>query len=106
MGIFKGNQFSTPANKYPKHLMQIFYGMRQRHKRHPLYKNIPICKEWSGEEEAPEPLEPTFIDLDERIREKEEESRPVIANGVEYGSYTDYLKSREEEEYAWHSYTR
>lgn len=29
--------------------------------------------ELCGEEEAPEPLEPTFIDLDERIREKEEE---------------------------------
>lgn len=28
----------------------------------------------------------------------EEESRPVIANGVEYDSYADYLKSREEEE--------
>ena len=29
--------------------------------------------ELCGEEEAPEPLEPTFIDLDERIKEKEEE---------------------------------
>ena len=28
----------------------------------------------------------------------EEESRPVIANGVEYDSYADYLKSREEKE--------
>lgn len=27
----------------------------------------------SGEEDAPEPLEPTFVDLDERIKEKEEE---------------------------------
>ena len=29
--------------------------------------------ELCGEEEAPEPIEPTFIDLDERIKEKEEE---------------------------------
>ena len=29
--------------------------------------------ELCGEEETPKPLEPTFIDLDERIREKEEE---------------------------------
>lgn len=29
--------------------------------------------ELCGEEEAPEPLEPTFIDLDERIKDKEEE---------------------------------
>lgn len=28
---------------------------------------------------------------------KEEKPRPVIANGVEYDSYADYLKSREEE---------
>lgn len=28
--------------------------------------------ELCGEEEAPEPIEPTFIDLDERIKEKEE----------------------------------
>lgn len=27
-----------------------------------------------------------------------EKTRPVIANGVEYDSYTDYLKSREEKE--------
>lgn len=27
-----------------------------------------------------------------------EESRPVIVNGVEYDSYADYLKSREEKE--------
>lgn len=29
--------------------------------------------ELCGEDEAPEPIEPTFIDLDERIKEKEEE---------------------------------
>lgn len=29
--------------------------------------------ELCGEEEAPEPLEPAFVDLDERIKEKEEE---------------------------------
>lgn len=29
--------------------------------------------ELCGEEEAPRPLEPTFVDLDERIKEKEEE---------------------------------
>lgn len=28
--------------------------------------------ELCGEEEAPEPIEPTFVDLDERIKEKEE----------------------------------
>lgn len=32
-----------------------------------------IENELCGEEEAPEPIEPGFIDLDERIREKEEE---------------------------------
>lgn len=30
-------------------------------------------EELCGEDEAPEPIEPTFIDLDERIKEKEEE---------------------------------
>lgn len=49
-------------------------------------------------EDAPEPTEPTFVDLDERIKEKEKKPRPVIANGVEYDSYADYLDSREEEE--------
>lgn len=34
-----------------------------------LYTIAELC----GEEEAPEPLEPTFIDLDERIKEKEGE---------------------------------
>lgn len=34
----------------------------------------------------------------ESIRKKEKESRPVIADGVEYDSYVDYLKSREGEE--------
>lgn len=39
---------------------------------------LPMGKEYSiaelcGEEETPEPLEPSFIDLDERIREKEDE---------------------------------
>lgn len=29
--------------------------------------------ELCGEEEAPEPIEPMFIDLDERVKEKEEE---------------------------------
>lgn len=36
---------------------------------------------------------------DEVFQEKHEEKekpRPVIANGVQYDSYTDYLKSREE----------
>lgn len=28
--------------------------------------------------------------------EEKEKPRPVIANGVQYDSYTDYLKSREE----------
>lgn len=32
-----------------------------------LYTIAELC----GEEEAPEPIEPTFIDLDERIKEKE-----------------------------------
>ena len=30
-------------------------------------------EELCGEEEAPEPIEPMFIDLDGRIKEKEEE---------------------------------
>lgn len=34
-----------------------------------IHENPELC----GEEEAPEPLEPTFVDLDERIKEKEEE---------------------------------
>lgn len=34
-----------------------------------MYTIAELC----GEEEAPEPLEPTLIDLDERIKEKEEE---------------------------------
>lgn len=34
---------------------------------------IRQINELCGEEEAPEPTEPTFIDLDERIKEKEEE---------------------------------
>lgn len=34
-----------------------------------VFKPTELC----GEEEAPEPLEPTFVDLDERIKEKEEE---------------------------------
>lgn len=29
---------------------------------------------------------------------EEEKPRPVIVNGIEYDSYADYLKSREEEE--------
>lgn len=35
-------------------------------------KCYPI-DELCGEEEPPEPVEPTFVDLDERIKEKEEE---------------------------------
>ena len=34
-----------------------------------VFKPTDLC----GEEESPEPLEPTFIDLDERIKENEEE---------------------------------
>ncbi len=37
--------------------------------KHQYYTIAELC----GEEEAPEPLEPSFIDLDERIREKEGE---------------------------------
>ena len=36
---------------------------------HRTYTIDELC----GEEEAPEPLEPTFVDLDERIKGKEEE---------------------------------
>lgn len=36
--------------------------------------------------------------LSEAAAREEKKPRPVIANGVEYDSYTDYLKSREEEE--------
>ena len=35
--------------------------------------NYYTITELCGEEEAPEPIEPTFIDLDERIKEKDEE---------------------------------
>lgn len=34
-----------------------------------FYSIAELC----GEEDAPRPLEPTFVDLDERIKEKEEE---------------------------------
>lgn len=158
MGIFKGNQFSTPANKYPKHLMQIFYGMRQRHKRHPLYKNIPICKEWSGEYGATNFYEwalsngweeglsidridnslgyspencrwiPRTLQLKNRdvVKNKGElhhievlpsgnfrvttgsrknRIRNIFASRAEAIEYRD-KRLREEEEYAWHSYTR
>lgn len=48
--------------------------------------------ELCGEEEAPEPIEPTFVDLDERIKEKEEE----------WSQFSNWSKStsltREEEE--------
>lgn len=43
-----------------------------------LYGSLAeLNEEWEdykpcGEEEAPEPIEPTFIDLDERVKEKEE----------------------------------
>lgn len=158
MGIFKGNQFSTPANKYPKHLMQTFYGMRQRHKRHPLYKNIPICKEWSGEYGAinfyewalsngweeglsidridnslgysPENCRwiPRTLQLKNRdiVKNKGElhhievlpsgnfrvttgsrknRIRNIFSSRAEAIKYRD-KKLREEEEYAWYSYTR
>lgn len=158
MGIFKGNQFSTQANKYPKHLMQIFYGMRQRHKRHPLYKNIPICKEWSGEYGAANFYEwslsngweeglsidridnslgyspencrwiPRTLQLKNRdiVKNKGElhhievlpsgnfrvttgsrknRTRNIFASRAEAIKYRD-KKLREEEEYAWHPYTR
>lgn len=36
-------------------------------------KKLYTIDELCGEEETPEPLEPTFVDLDERIKEKEEE---------------------------------
>ena len=36
-------------------------------------KKLYTIEELCGEEEAPEPLEPTFIDLDERVKEKGEE---------------------------------
>lgn len=48
----------------------LFLGRRCSNLKHATtYTIAELC----GEEEAPEPLEPTFIDLDERIREKEEE---------------------------------
>jgi hypothetical protein len=37
--------------------------------RNGVYTIDELC----GEEEAPEPIEPTFVDLDERVREKEKE---------------------------------
>lgn len=38
-------------------------------KKEGFYTIAELC----GEEEAPEPIEPTFVDLDERVKEKEEE---------------------------------
>ena len=53
MGIYHSkNQYLTPANKYPKKLMTTFNNMKQRCKRHPHYKNINICQEWSGDNGA------------------------------------------------------
>lgn len=50
MGIYRSkNQYKTPANKYPKRLMEALCHMRQRCKTHPHYKGISICQEWSGE---------------------------------------------------------
>lgn len=54
--------------------------------RNEIHFNQPLCLE-DGK---------TYT-IDELCGE-EEESRPVIVNGVEYDSYADYLKSREEEE--------
>ena len=34
---------------------------------------VQISIELCGDEEAPEPIEPTFVDLDERVKEKGEE---------------------------------
>lgn len=49
-----------------------FYGRVIEDKDYDEKKSYTI-DELCGEEEAPEPLEPTFVDLDERIKEKEEE---------------------------------
>ena len=50
MAIYQSkNQYLTPANKYPRDLMYIYYGIKERCKRHPKYKDVEICKEWVGE---------------------------------------------------------
>mgnify|MGYP007115377006 CR=1 FL=1 len=49
--------FDNGCKKLPKYEYETFYTIAE------------LC----GDEEAPEPLEPKFIDLDERIKEKEEE---------------------------------
>lgn len=48
---------------------RITMGQALSREKRGAYTITELC----GEEEAPEPLEPTFIDMDERIKEKEEE---------------------------------
>lgn len=57
-----GSRFTNKYGGYIGFAFQI--DMEER-----LYTLAELC----GEEEAPEPLEPSFIDLDERIREKASE---------------------------------
>lgn len=50
MGILnRRNQYKTAPNTYPRDLMYIYYGIKERYRRHPKYKDIEICKEWVGE---------------------------------------------------------
>lgn len=54
MGI-SNNQYTTPCNVFPRRLMVIYYGMKQRcyYKKHPQYlyyggRGIKICDKWLG----------------------------------------------------------
>ena len=58
MGI-SNNQYRTPCNVYPRRLMVIYYGMKQRcyYKKQPYYscyggRGIKICDEWLGDNGA------------------------------------------------------
>ena len=58
MGI-SNNQYRTPCKVYPRRLMVIYYGMKQRcyYKKQPYYlyyggRGIKICDEWLGDNGA------------------------------------------------------
>lgn len=58
MGI-SNNQYRTPCKVYPRRLMVIYYGMKQRcyyekHAKYPYYggRGIKICDKWLGDNGA------------------------------------------------------
>lgn len=50
MGISRSrNQYKTPSGVYPKRLISIYHGMKERCRVHPKYQKVGICKKWLGE---------------------------------------------------------